>query len=192
MCKGSDITPGAWGCADGNVNGFGLEFYIETPEAELIGGMHEVKQSWQFQLLYTVSQLAAGPFILCNFMKQPTKPLAQLKLEDVGRGASGRIIRGPDTAIQLDVNLSLQKFPIAGHGGIRAIMDDMRLLSTEAEGVQEAIPDSNRQGLVNSAGRVGALLGLKPHKDDVVQNGEAFMMVLGLGSSHLGLACFVC
>jgi hypothetical protein len=41
-------------------------------------------------------------------------------------------------------------------------MDDMRLLSTEAEGVQEAIPEENRHSLVNPAGRVGALLGLRP------------------------------
>ena len=39
-------------------------------------------------------------------------------------------------------------------------MDDMKLLSTEAEGVNEAIPEENRRNLVNSAGRVGALLGL--------------------------------
>jgi hypothetical protein len=50
----------AFTIGDGNVNGFGLEFFIETPAEELMGGMHEVKQSWQFQLLYTVSQLAAG------------------------------------------------------------------------------------------------------------------------------------
>eukprot|EP00884_Botryococcus_braunii_P007777 jgi/Botrbrau1/16/Bobra.0022s0013.1 len=105
---------------DGNVNGFGLEFYLETPEDELKGGMHAVKQSWQFQLLYTVSQLAAG------------------------------------------------------HGGIRAIMDDMRLLSTEAEGVQDAIPEQCRQFFVNSAGRVGALLGLIPNDDESVQVGPSF------------------
>ncbi len=45
---------------DGNVNGFGLEFYIETPGDEIAETIHEVKKSWQFQLLYTVSQLAAG------------------------------------------------------------------------------------------------------------------------------------
>lgn len=39
-------------------------------------------------------------------------------------------------------------------------MDDMKLLSTEAEGVNEAIPEEFRQNLVNSSGRVGALLGL--------------------------------
>lgn len=37
----------------------------------------------------------------------------------------------------------------------------MKLLSTEAEGVNVAIPESDRQVFVNSAGRVGALLGLK-------------------------------
>ncbi|CAL8469135.1 g8676 [Coccomyxa elongata] len=97
-----DITLG-----DGNVNGFGLEFYIETPGNEIAETIHDVKKSWQFQLLYTVSQLAAG------------------------------------------------------HGGIRAIMDDMKLLSTEAEGVNEAIPEEHRKALVNAAGRVGALLGLQ-------------------------------
>lgn len=45
---------------DGNVNGFGLEFYIETPGNEIAETIHDVKKSWQFQLLYTVSQLAAG------------------------------------------------------------------------------------------------------------------------------------
>lgn len=37
----------------------------------------------------------------------------------------------------------------------------MKLLSTEAEGVNVAIPESDQQVFVNSAGRVGALLGLK-------------------------------
>ncbi len=41
----------------------------------------------------------------------------------------------------------------AGHGSIRSILDDMKLLSTEAEGVNVAIPEADR---------VGALLGLKP------------------------------
>jgi hypothetical protein len=45
---------------EGNVNGFGLEFYIETPADEVSETIHDIKQSWQFQLLYTVSQLAAG------------------------------------------------------------------------------------------------------------------------------------
>lgn len=45
---------------DGNVNGFGLEFYIEAPGSEIAETIHDVKKSWQFQLLYTVSQLAAG------------------------------------------------------------------------------------------------------------------------------------
>ena len=48
-----------------------------------------------------------------------------------------------------------------GHGSIRSILDDMKLLSTEAEGVNVAIPEADRPLLVNSAGRVGALLGLK-------------------------------
>ena len=39
-------------------------------------------------------------------------------------------------------------------------MDDMKLLSTEAEGVNEAVPEEHRRNLVNSSGRVGALLGL--------------------------------
>ena len=92
--------------SDANVNGFGLEFYIETPAAELGTTPSELKASWQFQLLYTVCSLAAG------------------------------------------------------HGGIRSIIDDMLLLSTEAEGVSDAVPSDNRKALVNKAGRVGALLGL--------------------------------
>ena len=123
---------------DGNVNGFGLEFYIEAPASEFgdaadaaasgFGGpstaspsassgsgptLHAAKASWQFQLLYTVAQLAAG------------------------------------------------------HGGIRAIMDEMRLLSTEAEGVagampaEAASPPPSASAVVTPAGRVGALLGLR-------------------------------
>ena len=42
------------------MNGFGLEFFIECPTSELAQRGDEVVQSWQFQLLYTVSQLAAG------------------------------------------------------------------------------------------------------------------------------------
>ena len=45
---------------DGNINGFGLEFYIESQSNEIPETIHDVKKSWQFQLLYTVSQLAAG------------------------------------------------------------------------------------------------------------------------------------
>ena len=48
-------------CAgESNVNGFGLEFYIETPAEEVGSSLSDIKKSWQFQLLYTVSQLAAG------------------------------------------------------------------------------------------------------------------------------------
>ena len=50
---------------------------------------------------------------------------------------------------------------LPGHGGIRAIMDDMKLLSTEAEGVAEAVPTTHQATHVNSQQRVGALLGLK-------------------------------
>ena len=45
---------------DGNINGFGLEFFIETASDELPDEMNDIKRCWQFQLLYTVSQLAAG------------------------------------------------------------------------------------------------------------------------------------
>ncbi|KAL6767646.1 hypothetical protein ACKKBF_B36065 [Auxenochlorella protothecoides x Auxenochlorella symbiontica] len=90
----------------GNVNGYSLEFFIETPASELGTSPADVKASWQFQLLFTVSQLAAG------------------------------------------------------HGSIRSIIDDMELLSTEAEGVAEAVPEAARGAHVNRAGRVGALLGL--------------------------------
>ena len=41
----------------------------------------------------------------------------------------------------------------------------MKLLSTEAEGVNVAIPEADRPMLVNSAGRVGALLGLKSSEE---------------------------
>ncbi|KDD71835.1 hypothetical protein H632_c4319p0 [Helicosporidium sp. ATCC 50920] len=91
----------------GNVNGFSLEFYVETPAEEIGSTVTEIRRSWQFQLLHTVGQLAAG------------------------------------------------------HGSIRSIIDEMGLLSTEAEGVTDAVPAHARALLVNSAGRVGALLGLQ-------------------------------
>ena len=50
------------------MNGFGLEFFIECPTPELDQKGEEVVKSWQFQLLYTVSQLAAGaasPHLTC-------------------------------------------------------------------------------------------------------------------------------
>ncbi len=40
-----------------------------------------------------------------------------------------------------------------GHGGISNIIDDMQLLSTEAEGVNEAIPEDARRALVRQSCR---------------------------------------
>ncbi len=57
-CLRCNVAPDVIG--EGNVNGFGLEFYIETPADEVADTIHDIKKSWQFQLLYTVSQLAAG------------------------------------------------------------------------------------------------------------------------------------
>ena len=49
----------------------------------------------------------------------------------------------------------------------------MKLLSTEAEGVNEAIPDALRPKLVNDVGRVGALLGLQaPQSQDDSGKGD--------------------
>jgi hypothetical protein len=47
-------------------------------------------------------------------------------------------------------------------------MDDMKLLSTEAEGVREAIPEEHRRNLVNISERVGALLGLQSEEEENV------------------------
>ena len=64
-------------CAgDGNVNGFGLEFFIETPGDEIADTIHDVKKSWQFQLLYTVSQLAAGAGCLGSWHAQQCAALS--------------------------------------------------------------------------------------------------------------------
>lgn len=90
----------------GNVNGYSLEFYIATPTEELGTTPDEIRESWQFQLLFTVATLAVG------------------------------------------------------HGSIRGILEDMGLLSTEAEGVAEAVPEAAWGEHVNAVGRVGALLGL--------------------------------
>ena len=62
---------------DGNVNGFGLEFYIETPGSEIAETIHDVKKSWQFQLLYTVSQLAAGAQIPGQAMRDKHHDMVQ-------------------------------------------------------------------------------------------------------------------
>jgi hypothetical protein len=46
----------------------------------------------------------------------------------------------------------------ASHGGIAALLDEMRLLSTELYDVD--IPDTHHDRFVNADGRVGVLLGL--------------------------------
>lgn len=97
---------------DANVNGYGIEFFIETPISELGLSVHEIKSSWQYQLLFTVCSMAAG------------------------------------------------------HGGIRHMIDYMDILSTEAEGVADAIPSEYRNQHVNLEDRVGALLGLLDESHD--------------------------
>lgn len=57
-------------------------------------------------------------------------------------------------------------------------MDDMKLLSTEAEGVREAIPEDSRRSLVNSSERVGALLGLQDQGDDSTDQSDAAGKIL--------------
>lgn len=91
---------------DANVNGFGVEFYIETPVTEISLDMTEIKNSWQFKLLSSVSAIAVG------------------------------------------------------HGGIRQIIDSLAVLSTEADGVADAISPEVRSAFVGADDRVGALLGL--------------------------------
>jgi len=67
------------------VNGFGLEFYVETPANEIAETIHDVKKSWQFQLLYTVSQLAAGA-LRCS----PLATKKDKRVPSVRQGASIR------------------------------------------------------------------------------------------------------
>lgn len=81
-------------------------------------------------------------------------------------------------------------------------MDDMKLLSTEAEGVNEAIPEEHRKALVNAAGRVGALLGLQcgsgaepgsPQEngdaDDAGKSKSRPLSISLLHTLHLGTLC---
>ena len=91
---------------DANVNGFGMEFYVETPVSEISLDVAEIKKSWQFKLLSTVSNMAAT------------------------------------------------------HGGIRQIVDSLAVLSTEAEGVADAINPETRNIFSGPDNRVGALIGL--------------------------------
>ena len=145
---------------EGNVNGFGLEFYIETPADDIADSVDDIKRSWQFQLLYTVSQLAAG-----QQHKQSLKH--QLGSKDWHRWkAYASPCRAKLAKLTCSRNFDVDTV-LAGHGSIRSILDDMKLLSTEAEGVNVAIPEADRQALVNSAGRVGALLGLKSSEPGV-------------------------
>ena len=46
--------------AEGNSNGFGIEFYVETPTDEIAADLGDITGSWQFQMLYQISQLAAS------------------------------------------------------------------------------------------------------------------------------------
>jgi hypothetical protein len=89
-----------------NVNGFGMEFYVETGVSEISLDITEIKRSWQFKLLSTVCNMAAT------------------------------------------------------HGGIRQIVDSLSVLSTEAEGVAEAITPDARNVFSGPDNRVGALIGL--------------------------------
>ena len=61
-----DLADWLLNVGEGNINGFGLEFFIESASSEIAETIHDVKKSWQFQLLYTVSQLAAGATIPRN------------------------------------------------------------------------------------------------------------------------------
>lgn len=53
--------------------------------------------------------------------------------------------------LRFPINPFLYILPLTGHGGISNIIDDMQLLSTEAEGVNEAIPEDARRALVRPA-----------------------------------------
>ena len=118
-----------------------MEFFIETPSDEIADSVEDVKTSWQFQLLYTVSQLAAGMQLQQTVQQQQ------------------------EAAFSRPCAACIRAISCAGHGSIKSILDDMKLLSTEAEGVNVAIPEADRPLLVNSAGRVGALLGLKSSEE---------------------------
>jgi hypothetical protein len=73
----------------------------------------------------------------------------------------------------------------AGHGGIRHIIDDMSLLSTEAEGVAQVIPADVAAAIANKDGRVGALLGLT----DANPSSEAYVpeVISGMPLSEVRL-----
>lgn len=45
---------------EGNVNGLGLELYIEATGSEMSDESYDFQRTWQFLLLNTISQLAAG------------------------------------------------------------------------------------------------------------------------------------
>ena len=64
----------------------------------------------------------------------------------------------------------------------------MKLLSTEAEGVSEAIPEENRPRLVNAAGRVGALLGLQAPPAPPAADGDAAAISALAMQEHARLA----
>ena len=50
--------------AEGNSNGFGIEFYVETPADEIAAEVGAMIGSWQFQVVYQISQLAAREILL--------------------------------------------------------------------------------------------------------------------------------
>ena len=65
----------------------------------------------------------------------------------------------------------------------------MRLLSTEAEGVSDAIPEDQRTQFVNDAGRVGALLGLRSNVQPSTVNQHASTSAHANPAHMLCLAC---
>lgn len=68
------------------MNGFGLEFFIETPSDEIADSVEDIKTSWQFQLLYTVSQLAAGMQLQQAVHQQQSRQCCQRALCSMHKG----------------------------------------------------------------------------------------------------------
>jgi len=90
-------------------NGFGLEFYVETP-----GNLGSVKESWQFDLVYEMSQNAAysGDFRpLLQKLKYLTSELYDVRVPQefhADEGRTGVLIGLESKTVPAQVALSLE------------------------------------------------------------------------------------
>ncbi len=107
--------------AEGNSNGLGIEFYVETSADEIAAEVGDMIGSWQFQMLYQISQLAASEAQHSGlYMMRRLAVLAYARIESL---PAGRLLRlrprlCPDGVIKLSITHGSLSQAMAGSGRI--------------------------------------------------------------------------